>query len=288
MWSTRELKLSGEVALGGAMYSLSHRTQEDDNVAVSVIRAAYDQGTRIFDTARAYAPVGLPFHNEELMRRALAGREDAIIATKGGHWRAGESDFPADNRPERLRKDAEDSLRALALDCLPLYYVHRVDLDTVPIEDSVGALDDLHRAGKIARIGISNVTAEQVRRAAATAPVSAVQNRLSVRTAMNADIVAACDQSGIAVFGYSPLRFRPPDVTADLRAALPRLAALAERHGTPLPRLALRGLMASSPVISLIVGAGRLETAREAALIRSEPWDDKLQAAFAHDWRPLP
>ena len=142
--------------------------------------------------------------------------------------------------------------------------------------------------GKIARIGISNVTAEQVRRAAATAPVSAVQNRLSVRTAMNADIVAACEQSGIAVFGYSPLRFRPPDVTTDLRAALPRLAALAERQGTPLPRLALRGLMASSPVISLIVGAGRLETAREAALIRSEPWDDKLQAAFAHDWRPLP
>jgi pyridoxine 4-dehydrogenase len=192
----RELKFSGEVALGGAGYSLSPHAPNDDDVAVRVIRAGYDRGIRIFDTARAYAPVGMPFHNEELMRRALAGRADAIIATKGGHWRAGASDFPADNRPERLRKDAEDSLRALALDCLPLYYVHRVDRDTVPIEDSVGALDDLRREGKIARIGISNVTAEQVRRAVAIAPVAAVQNRLSVRTVLNADIVTACERSG--------------------------------------------------------------------------------------------
>ncbi len=283
----REPKFSGEVALGGAGYSLSPHAPKDDDAAVRVIRAGYDRGIRIFDTARAYAPVGLPFHNEELMRRALAGRADAIIATKGGHWRAGASDFPADNRPERLRKDAEDSLRALALDCLPLYYVHRGDRGTVPIEDSVGALDDLRREGKIARIGISNVTAEQVRRAVATAPVAAVQSRLSVRTVLNADIVAACEQSGIAIFGYSPLRFSPPDVTSDLDAALPRLAELAERRGTPLPRLALRGLMASSPVISLIIGTGSIERAHEAALVRSEPWDDESQTAFSHDREPL-
>jgi len=284
---TLELELSGQVALGGAMYSLAASADRDDEVAMGIIREGYDRGIRIFDTARAYAPVGSPFHNEELMRRALAGRDDALIVTKGGHWREGESDFPVDNRPERLRKDVEDSLLALELDCLPLYYVHRVDLDTVPIEESVGALDDLRREGKIARIGISNVTAAQVRLAAKTAPIAAVQNRLSVRTVMNADVVESCEQLGLAMFGFTPMRFWPPDVTPDLNAALPQLAVLAEQRRIPLPRLALRGLLASSSAISLIIGAGRLESAREAALARTQPWDVELQAAFSHDWRPL-
>jgi pyridoxine 4-dehydrogenase len=279
------VQLSGQVALGAAMMSLESRRPEEDEIAVGIIRTGYDEGIRIFDTARAYARVGEPFHNEELMRRALAGRDDAIIVTKGGHWRAGESDFPVDNRPERLRGDAEDSLRVLGLDCLALYYVHRVDLDDVPIEESVGALDDLRREGKIARIGISNVTADQVRRAAATAPVAAVQNRLSVRTALNADVVAACEKLGIAMFGFTPLRYWPPDTTADLARALPRLAQLAGERGLPLARLALRGLLAASPAVSVIVGPGRLETAREAALVRSERWDDKLQTAFSLDRR---
>jgi len=281
------IELSGQVALGGAMYSLAPIAERDDDVAVGIIREGYDQGIRIFDTARAYAPVGLPLHNEELMRRALAGHDDALIVTKGGHWRAGETDFPVNNRPERLRKDAEDSLRALDLDCLPLYYVHRVDLDTVPIEDSVGALDELRREGKIARLGVSNVTAEQVRIAAATAPIAAVQNRLSVRTVMNADVVEVCEQLGIAMYGFTPMRFWPPDITPDLARALPRLAELAEQRNVPLPRLALRGVLASNPAISLIIGAGRLESAREAALARAEPWDVELQTAFSHDWRPL-
>lgn len=279
------MQLSGQVALGAAMLSLESRSPQEDEVAAEIIRTGYDEGIRIFDTARAYARVGAPFHNEELMRRALARRDDAIIVTKGGHWRAGESDFPVDNRPGRLRSDAEDSLRTLGLDCLPLYYVHRVDLDDVPIEESVGALDDLRREGKIARIGISNVTAAQVRRASATAPVAAVQNRLSVRTVLNADVVTACEKLGIAMFGFTPLRYWPPDTTPDLARALPRLAQLASERCVPLARLALRGLLATSPAVSVIVGPGRLETAREAALVPSEPWDDTLQTAFSLDRR---
>jgi pyridoxine 4-dehydrogenase len=282
------VQLSGQVAIGAAVASLESRSVEEDDDAAEIIRAGYDHGIRIFDTARAYARVGEPFHNEALMRRALAGTDDAVIATKGGHWRAGESDFPVDNRPERLRSDAEDSLRTLGLDCLPLYYVHRVDLDDVPIEESVGALDQLRREGKIARIGISNVTAGQVRRAAATAPVAAVQNRLSVRTVLNADVVQVCEELGIAMFGFTPLRYWPPDTTPDLARALPRLAGLARERGIPLARLALRGLLASSQAVSVIVGPGRQETAREAALVRAEPWDEALQAAFSLDRRPSP
>ena len=271
--------LTGRIALGGAGFSIP--ADRDDDAAVAVIRAAYAAGVRIFDSARAYAPVGEPLHNELLFRRALVGRDDAVIGTKGGHWRAGTDDWRVDNRAARLREDVDDSLRALGVDRLPLYYVHRVDLDTVPVEDSVQTLDDIRRAGKIDRIGISNVTADQVRAAAETAPIAAVQNRLSVREVRDAEVLAEAERLGIAVFGYSPLRATA--TAPGLAAALPRLAALADDRGVPLERLALRGLLASSPVVSLIVGAGRVATAREAAAAELEPWDDELATAYAAD-----
>lgn len=274
-----DVDLSGRMALGGAGFSIP--ADRDEDAAIAVIRAGYDAGIRIFDTARAYAPVDAPLHNELLFRRALAGRDDVIIGTKGGHWRAGPDDWRVDNRAARLRGDVEDSLRALGMDQLPLYYVHRVDLETVPVEESVLALDELRRQGKIERIGISNVTAEQVRAAAATAPIAAVQNRLSVREVRDADVLAAAEQLGIAVFGYSPLRAAAG--APGLAAALPRLAALAADRGVPLERLALRGLLSSSPVVSLIVGAGRVATAREGAAAEVESWDDELTAAYAAD-----
>jgi aryl-alcohol dehydrogenase-like predicted oxidoreductase len=247
------------------------------------VRQAYDDGVRMFDSARAYALVDDPFHNERLMRRALAGCDNAIIATKGGHWRRAESVFPVDNRPERLRRDVEDSLRVLGLECLPLYYVHRVDLDAVPIEHAVGALDDMRREGKISQIGISNVTAAQLHQAAAVAPIAAVQNRMSVRTPINGDVIEACAQLGVAAFGYAPLRFASPDKVAGLRQALPHLAKEADERRVPLPRLALRGLLASGPTVSLVVGCSRIETVREIALVPNEAWDDALDVAFARD-----
>jgi aryl-alcohol dehydrogenase-like predicted oxidoreductase len=277
------LALGCRVALGGAAFSLEPELAQNPKLAIAIVRQAYDDGIRIFDTARAYATVDDPFHNERLMRRALAGCDDAIIGTKGGHWREAESVFPVDNRPERLRRDVEYSLRALGLECLPLFYVHRVDLGVVPVEDAVGALDDMRREGKISRIGISNATAAQVRRAVAVAPIAAVQNRLSVRTPVNDDVIEACAQLGIAAFGYAPLRFAPPDKVADLRQALSQLAREADARQVPLPRLALRGLLASSPAISLVLGASRVQTVREIALVTTEAWDDVLAVAFARD-----
>jgi aryl-alcohol dehydrogenase-like predicted oxidoreductase len=275
--------LRGRAALGGATLSLDPRLAHNRELGESIVREAYDRGVRIFDSARAYAPVDDPAHNERLMMHALAGCDDAIIATKGGHWRQTESVFLADNRPERLRQDVEDSLRVLGVERLPLYYVHRADMGKVPIEESVAALEDLRREGKVARIGISNVTAAQVRRAAVVAPIAAVQNRLSARTRLNADVIDICAKLGIAVFGYAPLRFAPPDGQADLGQALPNLAREAVRRGVPLQRLALRGLLASSPVVSLVLGASRIETAQEIALVPEEPWDDGLETAFARD-----
>ena len=104
-----------------------------------------------------------------------------------------------------------------------------------------------------------------------------------MRTPIDDDAVEACAQLGIAALGYAPLRFAPPDKVADLRLALPHLAKEADARGVPLPRLALRGLLASRPAISLVVGCGRIETVHEIALVPDEAWDDALDVAFARD-----
>src|SRR4051794_38035276 len=117
--------LTGQVALGGATFSLVPGFPEE--TAVAVIRAAVDAGVRVFDTARAYAPDGDPAHNEALFAKGLAGRGDVLIGTKGGHWRSGPREWDVDNSPARLRRDVDDSLRALGVDRLGLFYVHRAD-----------------------------------------------------------------------------------------------------------------------------------------------------------------
>jgi pyridoxine 4-dehydrogenase len=279
--------LAGRSALGCAGFSFSP-VPEDDSVAV--IRAAYDSGIRVFDTARAYAPVGDATHNERILARALAGRADAIVGTKGGHWRTDSDTFAVDNRPERLRQDVKTSLRALGAERLDLLFLHRADLGDVPIEDSVGGLEELRREGKIARIGVSNVTPDQLRRGAAVAPIAVVQNRLPLRSDPGRNtVLSACEELGIAYFGHAVVTAYPLD--ADMRPlpeSLPRLAEIARAREVPIVRLAARGLLAASPVITLIVGSTRIETAVETARIPGEPWDAEAQAAYDLDRAKLP
>lgn len=280
--------LAGQVALGGGGFSL--RDDRDDAASTSVIQAAAQSGIRIFDSARAYAPVGDPTHNETLLARALAGWKDVIIGTKGGHFRTGPRSWDIDNSPERLRFDVESSLRALGVEQIGLYYLHRADGRAVyqnqstrrePIGASVQALDDLRRQGKIARIGVSNVTPDQLDEALAVAPIAAVQNRHTAVSAESADVLARCEASGITFFGYSPLR---GGGTGDAAVAnFPRLHDIAASRGVSLQRLLLRGLLASSPVLSVVVGAGRVATAVDAAAAVDEPWDAGADAAFLQD-----
>ncbi len=183
-----DVQLTRQVALGGALFSLVPGFDQDR--ATSVIQAAADAGVRVFDVARAYAPLGDPTHNEVLFSRALAGRDDVLIGTKGGHFRTGPREFDVDNSPERLRKDVDDSLAALGVDRLGLFYVHRADGrerfrggtgEPPPVGEAVAALDELRRDGKIAAIGLSNVTVAQLDEAVEIAPIGAVQNHLGVR-----------------------------------------------------------------------------------------------------------
>ena len=198
-----DARLCGQVALGGADFSL--RDERDDVVAIATIRAAADAGIRIFDSGRAYATVDDPFHNERLFAAALAGRDDVLIATKGGHWRAGVAEWAVDNSPDRLRRDVDDSLRSLSLDRLGLYYVHRADAEGVPLGESIGALDQLRREGKITGIGVSNVTRSQLDDLEDPTLIVAVQNRFGVGATHRREVIDWCEMNGVTFFAYSPL-----------------------------------------------------------------------------------
>lgn len=265
------------IVQGGAHFSI--RETQDEDAAVATIRAAYEAGVREFDTARAYATVDDATHNESLFARALAGRSDALIATKGGHHRVDRTTWAHDSRPARLRSDAELSLRALGRDSLALYSLHKPD-GTTPIEESVAALDELRRAGLAERIGLCNVTADELDRALLVAPLDAVQVAFSPRLLDDRGVRDLATARSIALWGYSPLggsRFRD-----EVSAGLPAAHAIAAGHGVSYVRVVLAWLLAVEPGVHLITGAGRPESARDsAAAIDLRLTDEEIDALTA-------
>ncbi|MFM9699850.1 aldo/keto reductase, partial [Streptomyces europaeiscabiei] len=199
----RPLELVGQVALGGATFSLG--PDRDRSSDIATIRAAANAGIRIFDSARAYAPVNDPRHNEELFAEALKGRSDVLVATKGGHFRTGQETWDVDNSAARLRRDVDTSLVALGVERIDLYYLHRADA-SYSIEESVSTLDAMRREGKIVRIGLSNVAASQLEEALYITSIDAVQNRHGVVDAESSDVLRLCEKLKIPFFAYSPLR----------------------------------------------------------------------------------
>jgi aryl-alcohol dehydrogenase-like predicted oxidoreductase len=164
------------IGLGTAQFAFRDGTPED---CVATVHAALDAGVMLIDTALAYTRAGIESYAEQVIARALRGLTTArpLIATKGGHWRRGDS-FPVDGRPGTLRAHCEVSLRTLEANRIDLYQLHYVD-PQVPLPDSVGALGQLRQEGKIAAIGLSNVTVAQLDEALAVAPIVTVQHRLS-------------------------------------------------------------------------------------------------------------
>src|SRR4051812_45383104 len=214
--------LTGRVALGTASLSFDPRRNRTDDIAT--LQAGIDAGIRILDTARAYAHADDTFYGEALTAEAAAGR-DVLVGTKGGHSRIGPGEWDADISEPRLRADVEGSLRVFGVERLDLYYLHRVDLAPQPVEEGVAALAALREEGKIARIGLSNVTVAELERASAITRIDAVQNPHSALRRQSADTLAWCEQHGVAFFAYSPLRG-----SADV--ATPNVAAAARARGT--------------------------------------------------------
>jgi aryl-alcohol dehydrogenase-like predicted oxidoreductase len=202
----RELGRSGLIvsAMGlGCMGMSEFYGETDENESIATIHLALDRGMNFLDTADMYGP----FTNEELVGRAIKGRRDqVVIATKFGIVRTDDKNFRGvDGRPQYLRSACEGSLRRLGVETIDLYYQHRVDPRT-PIEETVGAMADLVREGKVRHIGLSEAGPETLRRAVAVHPVAALQTEYSLWSRDPEDeILSVCRELGIGFVAYSPL-----------------------------------------------------------------------------------
>jgi aryl-alcohol dehydrogenase-like predicted oxidoreductase len=273
-----------ELGAGCMSISANYGPAADRKQGIEVIRKAHANGVTFFDTAEVYGP----YTNEELVGEALAPIRDKVaIATKFG--------FDMDNggalnsRPAHIRKVVEGSLKRLRTDRIDLYYQHRVD-PNVPIEDVAGTVKDLVREGKVLHFGLSEASAQTIRRAHAVMPVSAVQTEYSV---MNRDperngVLQACEELGIGFVPWGPLgmgylpgtlnasekldpktdlragfdRFSPENLAAN-RAFVELLTRIGQQEQATPAQVALAWLLAQKPWIVPIPGTRNLNHLQE-------------------------
>jgi aryl-alcohol dehydrogenase-like predicted oxidoreductase len=204
--SRRSLGRSGvEVsALGlGCMGMSEFYGPRDEAESIATIHAALDAGVNLLDTADVYGP----FLNEELVGRAIRERRDEVVlATKFGIVRGPDpATRGVSGRPEYVRSACDASLKRLGVDAIDLYYQHRVDPNT-PIEETVGAMAELVRAGKVRHLGLSEAGAETLRRAVSVHPIAALQSEYSLWTRdVEAEVLPTCRALGIGFVAYAPL-----------------------------------------------------------------------------------
>jgi aryl-alcohol dehydrogenase-like predicted oxidoreductase len=207
--------------------------------------------------------------SEDLIAEALHPYpDDVVIATKGGLVRTGPEQWHPVGRPEYLVQCVEMSLRRLKLERVDLYQFHEVD-PRVPLEESIGALADMQRQGKVRHVGVSNFTAAELERARRVAPIVSVQNEFNIADRRGEDVVDVCTRDGLAFLPWAPI--------ADGRLTRPGavLAQAAAAHGVTLSQLSLAWLLHRSPVMLPIPGTGRADHLEEnvaAARVRlSDP-----------------
>lgn len=276
-----ELEVS---ALGlGCMRMSFGDTPTDKQEMLTFMHKAVERGVTFFDTAEVYGP----FTNEELVGQALEPfRGKVVIATKFG-WKHGEKgphpSFGVDSRPEQIKRVADASLKRLRVEMIDLFYQHRPD-PNVPMEDVAGAVKDLIQAGKVKHFGLSEASADQIRRAHAVQPVTALQSEYSLwwRNIEEA-ILPTCEELGIGIVPYSPLgrgyltgkidestiydssdirsrnpRFTPEAIKAN-RVVINLLEKIGAEKGATSAQIALAWLLAQKPWIVPIPGSRKLE-----------------------------
>jgi aryl-alcohol dehydrogenase-like predicted oxidoreductase len=230
-----------ELGLGCMGMSAFYGTA-DEGEALATIRRALELGCDFLDTAEVYGP----YTNEELVGRAIADRRDEVVlATKFGVRI--DPDDPAgrilDGSPANVRRSIEGSLKRLGTDHVDLYYLHRVDPGT-PIEETVGAMAELVREGKVRQLGLSEASVQTLRRAHAVHPIAALQSEYSLWTRdVEAGILPTCRELGVGFVAYSPLgrgflsgRFKSPEEldAGDFRRTAPRFQGEALEHNLRL------------------------------------------------------
>ncbi|MEO8143882.1 MAG: aldo/keto reductase [Betaproteobacteria bacterium] len=216
--------------------------------ALAVLRKAFELGHNFFDTADSYGP----HVDEELIAEALHPYpKGLVIATKGGLLRPRPGAWDPDGRPDHLKNALDGSLKRLKLDRIDLYQLHAPDAK-VPFADSVGALADGQRAGKIRHVGLSNVSVRQLEEARRICPIVSVQNRYNLEDRSSDDVLKACVKLGIAFLPWYPL-----GAGAALKSE--QVKSIAKKHKATGAQVALAWLLAKSPVMLPIPGTSDLQ-----------------------------
>ncbi|MET7685093.1 aldo/keto reductase [Streptomyces sp. NPDC005423] len=297
----------GASALGlGCMGMSEFYGAADQAESVRTVQAAVDAGITLFDTADVYGP----FTNEKLLGRALRGRRDQVlISTKAGQLRR--ADDPAfrglDGSPEHIRRACDASLERLGVSTIDVYVLHRVDRE-VPVEETVGAMADLVTAGKVRAIGLSEVRASTLRRAAAVHPVALVQSEYSLWSReVEEEVLPALRELGAGLVGYAPMgrgfltgrldvsrldgddyrrglpRLRPENLGHN-QELLSRLVRLADAWELAPAQLALAWVLSRGPDVVALSGTTRrvhlAENLRAATVTLTSGQLAELDAAF--------
>lgn len=290
----RDLTVSA-IGLGCMGFSHAYGPSTEDGEAIQAIRAAFDMGYTMFDTAETYGTADDPHHNEKLVGEALKDvRSQVQIVTKFGirfdeTSRAVNKALIPDARPETIRASVEGSLRRLQTDYIDLYFQHRVDPNVEP-EAVAQVMADLIREGKITHWGISEVSEDYLRRAHRVCPVTAVQNRYSMMARWHESLFPVLEELNVGFVAFSPMAnglltgvygngvsFDPK---LDYRSAMPQftqeaagenqqllrmLQDLAEqKHGTPA-QISLAWMLCKKPWIVPIPGSRKIERMQENA-----------------------
>ena len=280
-----ELELS-VIGLGTWAMGNDYWGQCDDGDSIAAIQAGIDNGINLIDTAPSYGSG----HAEMLVGKAIKGRRGkAIVATKVGCYRVGEG-YVRDLKPERIMQSIEDSLRLLGIDCIDLYQIHWPDVNT-PIEESMAALEKLHRQGKFRYLGVSNFTAEQISKAAGFMDIVSLQPRYSLLDrGIEQELLPYCIDNGMGVLTYGSLGagilsgkydkvsaqelsdrrvgFYPyfkGEMLEKTMRLLDTLKSVAARHEKPVSQVAVNWVWAQQGVTCALVGAKNASQAEENA-----------------------
>ena len=257
----------------------------DDTRSTETIRRALDLGVTFLDTADMYGP----YTNEQLVGSAIADRRDEVqLATKFGNVRGADGSRSIDGRPEYVRQACDASLQRLGVDHIDLYYQHRVDRST-PVEETWGALSELVAAGKVRHLGISEASAQTIRKAHAVHPITALQTELSLwtRDVEENGVLATVRELGIGFVAYSPIgrgflsgeirsiddlapddfrrhnpRFQGENFAKNLEL-VDRVREIAAEKGVTASQLALAWVLAQGPDVVPIPGTKRVSYLEE-------------------------
>ncbi|MGW6014366.1 aldo/keto reductase [Streptomyces sp. NPDC055210] len=254
--TSTSIRIGGDLRVGRLGFGAMHLPTEPGparELSLAVVRRAVELGVTLIDTAHLYGGGA----NEELLAEALHPYPaELLITTKVGVARSGPSgEWKLDGRPSVLRDQVEQALRRLRVERIELLQLHRIDPET-PLADQLGTLRDLRTEGKVGRIGLSEVTVDELRQARRIVDIASVQNRYNMLDREHEPVLAACEAAGIAFLPWRTVAWGEAGARAEV-------AAVAKELGATSTQVALAWLLDHSPVIVPIPGTARIDHLEE-------------------------